>query len=99
LDLQNAYHLVRIQEGDEWKNTFNMASGHNEYLLMPFALTNTPAVLQDLVYNVLQDMLNRFVFVYLDDILVFSHSAQEHLLHVRQLLQHILEDQLQSRKM
>ena len=61
---------------------------------MPFGLTNAPAVFQALVKDVLRDILNRFVFVYLDDILIFSHSAQEHVLHVRQVFQHLLENQL-----
>eukprot|EP00063_Salmo_salar_P026978 XP_014001813.1 PREDICTED: RNA-directed DNA polymerase homolog [Salmo salar] len=82
LDLQNAYHLVRIQDGDEWKTAFYMASSHHKYLVMPFGFTNIPAVFQALVNDVLRFMLNRFIFVYLDDILVFSHSAQEHVLHV-----------------
>jgi hypothetical protein len=81
LDIRNAYHLVQIQEGDEWKTAFNMANEHYEYLVMTFGLTNAPAVFQAQVNNVLRDPLNRFVFVYLDDILVFSHSAQEHVLH------------------
>eukprot|EP00063_Salmo_salar_P062498 XP_014037333.1 PREDICTED: protein-cysteine N-palmitoyltransferase HHAT-like protein [Salmo salar] len=80
LDLWNTYHLVRIREGDEWKTAFNAASGHNEYLA--------------LVNDVLRDMLNLFVFVYIDDILVFSRSLQEHVLHIRQVLQHLLENQL-----
>ena len=87
LDLRNAYHLVRIEEGDEWKTAFNTASGHDEYLVMPFGLNNALAVFQALVNDVLRDMLNWFVFVYLDDILVFSRSAQEHFVHVRQVLQ------------
>eukprot|EP00063_Salmo_salar_P067491 XP_014042326.1 PREDICTED: RNA-directed DNA polymerase homolog [Salmo salar] len=65
LDLRNAYHLVQIREGDEWQTTFNTASGHYEYMVMPFGLTNAPAVFQALVNDVLCDMLNRFVFVYI----------------------------------
>ena len=73
LDLRNAYHLVRIRKGDEWKTAFNTASGHYEYQVMPFGLTNAPAVFQALVNYVLLGMLNRFVFMYLD-ILFFLHK-------------------------
>lgn len=69
LDLRNAYHLVRIREGDEWKTAFNTPTGHYEYLVMPFGLTNAPAVFQNLVNYVLGDMLNKFVFVYLSYLL------------------------------
>ncbi len=82
LDLRNAYHLVRIKPGDEWKTAFNTPTGHYEYLVMPFGLTNAPAVFQALINDVLRDMLNKFVFVYLDDILIFSRSLQEHVSHV-----------------
>ena len=71
LDLRNAYHLVRIREGDEWKTAFNTPLGHFEYRVLPFGLANAPAVFQALVNDVLRDMLNIFVFVYLDDILIF----------------------------
>ena len=77
LDLRNAYHLVRIREGDEWKTAFNTPTGHWEYLVMPFGLTNAPAVFQSLINDVLRDMINKFVFVYLDDILVFSKDPKE----------------------
>ena len=60
LDLRNAYHLVRIKQGDEWKTAFNTPLGHFEYLVMPFGLTNAPAVFQALINDVLRDMLNRF---------------------------------------
>ncbi len=68
LDLRNAYHLVRYKEGDEWKTAFNTPVGHFEYRVLPFGLVNAPAVFQALVNDVLRDMINVFVFVYLDDI-------------------------------
>ncbi len=71
LDLRNAYHLVCIKEGDEWKTAFNTPVGHFEYRVLPFGLVNAPAVFQALVNDVLRDMINVFVFVYLDDILIF----------------------------
>ena len=94
MDLRNAYHLVRIREGDEWKTAFNTPLGHYEYLVMPFGLTNAPAVFQSLVNDVLRDMLNHTVFVYIDDILIFPKSVEEHRVHVRQVLQRLLENRL-----
>ena len=91
MDLRNAYNLVQIRERDEWK-TVNTASGHYEYLVKSVGLTNAPSVFQALVNDVLRNMQNRFVSVY--DILVFSHSAQEHVLHIQQVLQRLLETQL-----
>ncbi len=96
LDLRNAYHLVRIREGDEWKTAFNTPTGHFEYRVLPFGLTNAPAVFQALINDVLRDMVNRFVFVYLDDILI-SPSLQVHTQHVRQVLQRLLENQLYAK--
>jgi hypothetical protein len=63
-------------------------------LVLPFGLTNAPAVFQALVNDVLRDMINRFVFVYLEDILIFSSSLQAHTQHVHQVLQRLLENQL-----
>ena len=94
LDLCNAYHLVRIREGDEWKTAFNTPRGHYEYLVMPFGLTNAPAVFQALVNDILRDVINHNVFVYLDDILVFSETLEEHIAHVRLVLQRLLENRL-----
>lgn len=94
LDLRNAYHLVRIRDGDEWKTAFNTPLGHFEYLVMPFGLTNAPAVFQNLVNDVLCDMIGRFVFVYIDDILIFSKDLETHEVHVRQVLQRLLENKL-----
>ena len=60
---------------------------HFVYLVVPFGLSNAPAVFQALVNDVLRDMLHRTLFVYLDDILIFSPSPAEHVLHVRQVLE------------
>ena len=68
---------MRIREGDDWNTAFNTPSGHYEYLDMPFGLTNAPAVFQGQVNDVLRDMLNVYVFVYLDDILIFSKNKQD----------------------
>ncbi len=94
LDLRNAYHLVRIREGDEWKTAFNTPKGHYEYQVMPFGLVNAPAVFQALINDVLRDMLDKFVFVYLDDILIFSRCYQEHVQHVRIVLSQLLKNGL-----
>lgn len=94
LDRRNAYHLVRIREGDEWKTAFNTHLGHFEYLVMPFGLANAPAVFQALVNDVLGDFIDRFLFVYLDDILIFSKNLEEHHAHVRAVLQRLLENKL-----
>lgn len=93
-DLRNAYHLIHIKDGDEWKTAFNTPLGHFEYLVMPFGLTNAPAVFQALVNDVLCDVFNRSVFVYLDDILIFSQNMDRHIQHVRQVLQQLLENKL-----
>ncbi len=90
LDLRNAYHLVHIRQGDEWKAAFNTP----EYQVMPRGLTNSPAVFQALINDVLRDMLNQFVFVYLDDILIFSGSLQEHTKHVQKVLRPLLDNHL-----
>lgn len=58
---------------------------------MPFGLTNATSVFQALINNVFRDFINRFVVVYLDDILIFSESMEEHISHVRQILARLLE--------
>lgn len=73
---------------------FNTPFGHFEHQVMPFGLTNGIAVFQSLMDDILQDMLNRYVFVYLDDILIFSCTLKEHKVHVHRVLQRLLENHL-----
>ncbi|XP_062418964.1 uncharacterized protein LOC134131237 [Pungitius pungitius] len=94
LDLRSAYNLVRIREGDEWKTAFLTARGHYEYLVMPYGLTNAPAVFQAFMNELFHDMINRFLIVYIDDLLIYSHSMEEHVQQVRLVLQRLQANQL-----
>ncbi|KAI7759627.1 hypothetical protein LZL87_014268 [Fusarium oxysporum] len=82
LDLKGAYNLIRIKEGDEWKTAFRTRFGLFEYLVMPFGLTNAPATFQRMINSVLRQYLDIFVVYYLDDILIFLNSEEEHKEHV-----------------
>jgi hypothetical protein len=94
LDLTGAYNLIRIKEGEEWKTAFRTQEGHFEYLVMPFGLTNAPATFQSMINHVLREFLDQFVMVYLDDILIFSRTLEEHKEHVHQVLQRLQDAKL-----
>jgi hypothetical protein len=87
LDLKGAYNLIRIREGDEWKTAFRTRYGLFECLVMPFGLTNAPATFQRMINHVLRAYIDDFVIVYLDDILIFSKTLEEHEEHVHKVLQ------------
>jgi hypothetical protein len=89
LDIRNAYNRIRIASGDEWKTAFRTRYGHFEYLVMPFGLTNAPASFQSLINNTLREYLDVFAVVYLDDILIFSSSLEQHINHVRLVLERL----------
>lgn len=97
IDLRNAYHQIRIAEGDEWKTAFRTRYGLYEYQVMPFGLTNAPASFQALVNTTFHDMVDQFVIVYLDDILIFSNTREEHEEHVRRVLQRLREAKLYAK--
>ncbi len=94
LDLHCGYNLIRILEVDEWKTAFSTTTGHYEYLVMPFGLSNSPSVFQAFMNDVFRDMLNQWVIVYIDDILIYSQTYKEHVRQVRAVLKRLLQHQL-----
>ena len=89
IDLQNAYYLVRIAEGDEWKTAFWTCYGSFEWLVMPFRLTNAPSTFQRFMNDIFSDLLDVHVIIYLDDILIYSDNPADHKKHVREVLCHL----------
>jgi hypothetical protein len=83
IDLWDAYHQIRIKKGDKWKTAFWTWYGHFEYLVMPFGLTNAPATFQSYIYETIRGLLDNFVIVYLDNILIFSKNEKQHKEHVK----------------
>ncbi|GBG59617.1 hypothetical protein CBR_g49882 [Chara braunii] len=83
LDLKSGYHQLQIRKEDRYKTAFKTRYGHFEWLVMPFGLTNAPTTFQAAMTTEFRHMLDRFVLIYLDDILVYSRSLDEHVEHLR----------------
>ncbi|GBG75331.1 hypothetical protein CBR_g19964 [Chara braunii] len=94
IDLKSGYHQIEVDPSDQHKTAFKTRDGLYEFIVMPFGLTNAPATFQWLMDKVLRHQLNRFVVVYLDDILIFSKSMDEHIKHLEEVLQVLKEAQL-----
>ncbi|MBW0548945.1 hypothetical protein O181_088660, partial [Austropuccinia psidii MF-1] len=92
--LRGAYNLLRIKEGDEHLPAFRAKYGSYEYLVMPFGLTNSPAYFHNLVNDIFGDFLDIFAVVYLDDIMIFSSSQEEHVKNVASVLQRLRDNNL-----
>ena len=97
IDLRSGYHRLRVQESDVPKTAFRTCYGHYEFLVMPFGLTNTPTAFMDLMNRVFQPYLDRFVIVFINDILVYSGSSEEHSEHLRIVLQTLRERQFYAK--
>jgi hypothetical protein len=97
IDLRSRYHQVRIKDEDINKTSFRTRYGHYEFTVVPFGLSNTLVVFMCLMNGVFRDYLDKFVIVFLDDILVYSKSEEEHEQHLRMVLQVLREHQLYAK--
>ena len=94
IDLRLGYHQLPIKEGEITKMAFRSRYGYYEFLLMPFGLTNAPATFMDLMNRIFHPNLDRFVVVFVDDILIYSPSVESHEEHLRIVLQLLREHRL-----
>ena len=94
IDLRTGYHQLRVRETDIPKKLFRMRYRHFKFTVMPFGLTNAPAALMDHMHRVFQPYLDQFVVVFVDDILIYSQSEEEHEDHLRIVLQTLRDHQL-----
>jgi len=86
IDLRSEYYQMRIKGQDVPKTAFRTRYGHFEFLVLPFGLTDAPTLFMDLMNRVFQPYLDNFVVVFINDILVYSKSYEEHEQHLRQTL-------------
>ncbi|GJV42849.1 putative reverse transcriptase domain-containing protein [Tanacetum coccineum] len=97
IDLRSGYHQLRIREQDIPKTAFRTRYGHYEFQVMPFGLTNTPAVFMDLMNRVCKPYLDKFVIVFIDDILIYSKDKKEHEEHLKAILELLKKEKLYAK--
>ncbi|GJZ31778.1 putative reverse transcriptase domain-containing protein [Tanacetum coccineum] len=97
IDLRSGYHQLRVHEVDILKPVFRTRYGHFEFTVMPFGLTNAPAIFMDLMNRVCKPYLDKFVIVFIDDILIYSKSKEEHEVHVKLILALLKKEKLYSK--
>ncbi|GKC66201.1 putative reverse transcriptase domain-containing protein [Tanacetum coccineum] len=96
IDMRLGYHQLRVREEDIPKTAFRTRYGHYEFPVMPFGLTNAPAVFMDLMNQVCKPYLDKFMIVFIDDILIYSKSKQGHKEHLKLILELLKKEQFQG---
>ncbi|GKD58754.1 putative reverse transcriptase domain-containing protein [Tanacetum coccineum] len=97
INLISGYHKLRVREEDIPKIVFRIRYGHYEFQVMSFGLTNAPAVFMDLMNRVCKPYLDKFVIVFIDDILIYSKSEEEHAEHLHLILELLKKDELYAK--
>nr|GEX79350.1 reverse transcriptase domain-containing protein [Tanacetum cinerariifolium]GEX79441.1 reverse transcriptase domain-containing protein [Tanacetum cinerariifolium] len=97
IDLRSGYHQLRVREQDILKTAFRTRYGHYEFQAMPFRLTNAPAVFMDLMNRVCKPYLDKFIIVFIDDILIYSKDEKEHGEHLKAILELLKEEKLYAK--
>ena len=97
IDLRSGYHQIRVKSDDIPKTAFHTRYGHYEYTVMPFGVTNAPGVFTEYMNRIFHPYLDNFVVVFIDDILVYSKSEEEHVGHLRIVLQVLREKKLYAK--
>ena len=97
IDLRSGYHQLRVPVNDVSKTAFRTRYGHYEFLVMPFGLTNASAAFMDLMNRVFSPYLDKFVILFIDDILVYLSGPKEHAEHLRTVLQILRECRLYAK--
>ncbi|GJZ68248.1 putative reverse transcriptase domain-containing protein, partial [Tanacetum coccineum] len=97
IDLRSGYHQLRVREGDIPKMAFRTRYGHYEFQVMPYGLTNAPAVFMDLMNRVCKPFLDKFVIFFIDDILIYSKNKKEHEEHLKAVLELLKKEKLYAK--